>query len=256
MGDNFNITSRNLWNARWQSSRTMVIKEDDTYWGRNGIFMRVMRRQLGEISGNRVVEFGGANSTFLLALAKWADAFVTAVDYSEPGIEKLEELFEINACSVNAVCADMFLWEPGNTKYDLVVHWGLLEHFKDPLPVLEVCKNSLASDGNLVFTMPNMKAWGAALWRRWSPKNYAMHIYHSDKSIDVACEAAGLIVTKRFFWGRPMLQRTRWEHDGLLPRAVTFFQRSFNLANRFVPYYQYGSHSFSMERGFVVKRLK
>jgi len=236
-----------------QKCQTTVIEERDTYWGRNGIFIRFMKRHVGELRNKRVIEFGGANSLFLLALAKWEDAVVSSVDYSETGTEKLESLFEANNCSVNAVCADMFAWDPDNKAYNIVVHWGLLEHFTDPIPVLQVCRRALAADGKVVFTMPNMEAWGAALWRRWSPEDWKLHIYHTDKTVEEACKSSDLQLVKKFFWGRPMIQRTFWEQTGLLPKTMTVVQRSINLVNKVVPFYQYGSRQLSMERGFVAE---
>ena len=253
MNENTNTTSPDFWNDRWNSSHIMVIEKGDTYWGSNGVFLRVMKRHLGDINSSRIIEFGGANSLFLLALTKWENADVSAVDYSETGVEKLRSLFEANNCSINAVCADMFAWNPGENGYDLVLHWGLLEHFTDPVPVLRVCQSALAPAGKVVFSMPNMEAWGSTLWRRWSPENWALHIYHSDNVVENACASAGLQLIKKFYWGRPMLQRTLWERTGFLPKTVSIIQRSINLVNKIVPIYQYGSRWMSMERGFVAQ---
>src|SRR5207249_2403070 len=107
-----------------------------------------------------VVELGGAGSYFLLALAKWERARATAVDYSPPGSALTREIFAANHEAVRTICEDIFEWQPAE-KFDAVLHFGLIEHFADPEPLLRKSAELLKDGGQLVFTMPNMQAWGA-----------------------------------------------------------------------------------------------
>ena len=113
----------------------------------------------------------------LAKLAKWSGADAVAVDYSKESIEQIEEIFEANGCEVKSVFADIMQWDSDGRKFDLIVHWGLVEHFEDPVPLLKKCADLLAPGGTLLFSMPNMEAWGAYIWRRFSASNWSKHIF-------------------------------------------------------------------------------
>jgi 2-polyprenyl-3-methyl-5-hydroxy-6-metoxy-1,4-benzoquinol methylase len=238
-----------------QSAQPLHLNERDVYWGRHGVFVRVLRRQVGSLQGKRIVELGGAGSRFLLAAAKWEGAHVTAVDYSVPGLDRLKALFEANQCSVATVCADLFAWQAPPADAEVVFHWGLLEHFPDPVPLMQLSARLLKPGGAVVFSMPNMRAIGAGLWRLWSPQSWAQHLYHSDEAVDHACRAAGLHMVRRFYWGPIMLQHGPWERTGLLPSVMTVLQRTCNLVNRLTLVYAHGTSRLSRHRGFVARLL-
>lgn len=245
------IVTKAHWNQRWEQVHARPIARNDVYWGANGVFLRLMRRLLPDLDGLRVVELGGAYSHFMLAMAKWCDIDATIVDYSPAGIERTQLLFETNQCPVTTLLADMFAWRPAQS-FDLVVHWGVIEHFPDPRMVLDVCSRLVCPGGRIIFTMPNMEAWGAYLWRNWAPQSWRQHIHHSDAALEQACRDCGLHMQRRFYWGPPLLQKSAWERGGALPRLVSLCQRAVNMPNRIVPIFQYGTRRISHHRGFVV----
>jgi 2-polyprenyl-3-methyl-5-hydroxy-6-metoxy-1,4-benzoquinol methylase len=248
--------SHEAWDDVWrQSAQPLHLNERDVYWGRHGVFVRVLRRQVGSLQGKRVVELGGAGSRFLLAAAKWEGARVTAVDYSEPGLERLRTMFEANECSVETIWADMFTVNGLQGTSDVVFHWGLLEHFPDPVPLMQLSARLLKPGGAVVFSMPNMRAIGATLWQRWSPQSWARHVYHSDAAVNSACGAAGLHRVQCFYWGPLLLQQGPWERTGVLPTVMTVLQRACNLVNRLTYVYAHGDSRLSLHRGFLARLM-
>jgi 2-polyprenyl-3-methyl-5-hydroxy-6-metoxy-1,4-benzoquinol methylase len=255
MTTNEPLTDDRYWQSFWQrgaGTSRWVVPERHHLWGRRGSFIRVMRRHVPRLDGLSVVELGGASSHFLLALAKWCDARATAIDFSAAGLDQLADLFRANGLVVDAVLGDIFEWNPGRT-FDLVVHWGLLEHFARPASVLAVCRGLLAPGGRVVFTMPNMAALGAALWKAWSPKNWATHIYHDDDTVRRACDEAGLVLRDRFHWGAPLIRMDSYERSGVGPSVAGVLQRLVNLPNHVVPCYHLGHALVSQSRGFVAE---
>jgi len=192
----------------------------------------------------------------LLALSKWSGAQAVAVDYSPEGIRTIEGIFAANGCRVEAVLADILKWDTHGRKFDLIVHWGLVEHFADPVPVLAKCAELLEPGGALVFSMPNMDAWGAAIWRRFCPENWSRHIYHSDDFIRASCLAAGLEVRQAFHFGYPLINIARWENPGRLGRLASWLLSKLLQATVavgwMIPIYHFGSRAISSERGFLV----
>lgn len=231
-----------MWSA---DTGIRIISDRDPVLGRNG--WRV--RALPDLRGKRVAELGGGGSYFLVGIAKQG-ALVTAVDYSEVGIELTKKIFAANRVVGDAICADVFNWHPA-VRFDAVLHFGLIEHFEDPVPLLRVCDALLAKEGQVIFVMPNMEAWGARFWRAYSPANWSVHVFHSDERMRAACEAAGLKLTRTFHFGWPLIQIAPWESDRPILRLLSFIQRLTNIAS---PLYRYGTRSISCYRGFVAVR--
>lgn len=217
-------TTTNFWNEQWDErearhSLSSFLHRQD--FGKSGHFLKLMDRIAPNVfSHARVCELGGASSKFLIDLALYKSARVTAIDYSPTGIEQTKALFTLWGVKGDVVLADMFNWDGPKDQFDVVTHWGLLEHFEDPIPVLVASANLIKPGGTLVFSMPNMAAKGAALWHRLAPSNFAAHVYHTDGAIAEACKAAGLTLEKIYYSGPPLLRMSPAEKSGLLPLVV------------------------------------
>lgn len=216
-----------------------------------------MDRQIGltHLRNARIVEFGGAASRFLLDFALYVHAHVTAVDFSPVGIEATRLLFGQYGIQGEAVHADMFSWdiEPGS--FDVVTHWGLLEHFTDPEPVLAASARVVRKDGWVVFTMPNMMAAGASLWRRYAPENYSKHVLHSDKDVADACARVGLQLKSVFYSGPPLLRMAPLEKAGVGPVPINIGHAVLLVIGTLAPsLYVHGHSALSNTRGFVARR--
>jgi SAM-dependent methyltransferase len=187
-------------------------------------------------------------------MAKWLGADVTALDYSPVGLDAGRQLFERNRCSGRFVEGDVLEWR-ADAPYDFVVHWGVLEHFADPLPLLERSARCLRPGGLLMFSMPNMDALGAWFWRRWSPDNWALHVYHPTPAVTGALAGVGFADVATFHYGLPFLKMSEWERPGLLPSAVGAMQKVCSAAARVAPVFdRFGHRRLSMERGFRAVR--
>ncbi len=252
------ITDPAYWDDEWSRLENLVaeVPHDDFYFGADGLFVRMVRRRVGKLAGRRVVEFGGGGANYrLLAMARWMDAEVTAVDYSPVGLRAVRRLFELNGCTGAFIEADVQAWRP-EEPFDVVAHWGVLEHFADPLPLLEQSSRCLRPAGTLVFSMPNMEAVGAFFWKRWSPDNWAHHVHHPDARILPCLEQAGFHAVRSFHYGVPFLKMADWERPARLSGLVDLAQRVSSASARVLPLFDRIGHRYlSMERGFVaVKR--
>jgi 2-polyprenyl-3-methyl-5-hydroxy-6-metoxy-1,4-benzoquinol methylase len=219
------LTDPAYWDGVWAETAVEHLSPLDRRFGRDGEFMRMIRRRVGDLAGTRVLELGAGGANYrLLALHRWGGAHVTAIDYSEVGLEVLTRLFRINGAEVDVVPGD-FLHAPFPKRdFDLVVHWGVLEHFSDPVPVLRVCRAALRSGGRVLFSTPNMEAWAAHGWARYSPRNWSRHVLHDQAALRRACAAAGLEFECEFYFGGVALQMAGWERRGLVPALLGFAQ--------------------------------
>jgi SAM-dependent methyltransferase len=96
----------------------------------------------------------------------------------------------------HAVVATMDALPPG--RYELVSLWETVEHLADPLAMLEACRDRLADDGIVAFTLPNLDAVSARLLREecgfvYGGFNHPGHVnLFSRASFAALLERAGL----------------------------------------------------------------
>jgi SAM-dependent methyltransferase len=215
----------------------------------------MLRRRVGPLDDLRVIELGGAVSYRALALAKWHRARVVISDYSPVGLARTDAIFAANQCPVTTIFGDFFALDLGDERFDLVMHFGVLEHFTDVAGVLRVCAKLLEPGGTIFFTMPNMEAWGASFWRRWAMKNWNTHIFHPDDAIASACDSLGLRLAVAFHAGSPLFKVGAWERRTVGTRILTSAQHTANRIGKVVPIYDRGLRRVSRYRGFVVRAL-
>jgi SAM-dependent methyltransferase len=208
--------------------------------------------QLGDVRGLRILELGGGGpNARLLALRKWGGAAVCAIDYSPTAIELLTSYFAANEERLEGIEGDFLTHDFGSRRFDVITHWGVLEHFEDPGPILARSAQLLAPGGRTLFTMPNMLAWAAALWRAKAPENWSVHVLHLDEAIAAACEAAPLRLERRFHAGLPFVFDTSWEWRGPVAGLLRSTQRGIGVGARWLPLYSMRGPRISKERGFL-----
>jgi 2-polyprenyl-3-methyl-5-hydroxy-6-metoxy-1,4-benzoquinol methylase len=251
------VTTKAYWNSIWShvEADRLVLDESHFYYGRNGLFTKLIARHLGDIRGKSVVELGGGGlNCRLLAMARWLGAQVAAVDFSEEGLRSVANLFEANGCRATFVRQDVCEWTPME-QFDFVVHWGLLEHFKDPTPVLSKSADALKSRGRLLFSMPNMEGIGARYWKRWSPQSWGMHVFHPRALIASSLSAVGFFEPDAFFFGMPFFKITDWEERHVAQLSLDLMQKAASGSARIFPlYHRIGTKSLSMERGYCARK--
>ena len=252
--DQNKVTDESYWDGVWSPAQSSLstLSSSDFYYGKNGLFAKLIHERLGSLKGSRILELGGGGENKrLLSMKKWMDADVTALDFSDEGLKVVKELFDINQCSGHFLNADICSWVP-DQQYDTVVHWGVLEHFIDPGPMLEKSYCALKNNGRLLFSMPNMEAVGAQLWKNWCPENWSKHVFHSKELIEKTLNEIGFSTIESFHYGVPFLKGAEWEIDAMGQRPIDLLQKVCSASARVVPiFHKYGNKHISMERGFI-----
>lgn len=172
----------------------------------NTFYARVHTYFEGLVAGRKnlkILEIGCAHSVWPLYFTKYHHAQVDGLDYSETGCRKTREMWDAQVLSGKIVCADMF--EPPTDmlgQYDLVMSFGVVEHFKDTASCLKACAAFVKPDGQLFTMIPNMSGLVGLLQKYVDRDIYDIHMPLSRSMLVNAHKTAGLSVEEsRYFMG-------------------------------------------------------
>lgn len=157
-----NKTIKGYWDSMWQSGGAAKKIEPRAPGIRNyttrkfhAYFKRVFSSL--DTGQSKLLEIGCANSVWLPYFDKEFGFNVSGLDYSEIGCDRAKRNLDSNGIEGEVVCADLFS-PPSHMLggYDVVVSFGVAEHFEDTSKCLQALSMFLKSDGLLITNIPNM----------------------------------------------------------------------------------------------------
>jgi SAM-dependent methyltransferase len=146
------------WSEYWQAR----LGADDAY-STDGRLIDALCRDRG-LAGARVLEVGpgtGRDAAHAASLG----AQVTVIDYVAESLVLTRRNAEAVGCEIALVHGDALATPFADGSFDVVFHQGLLEHFRDPLPLLRENVRILAPGGVLLVDVP----------QRWHPYTLLKH---------------------------------------------------------------------------------
>ncbi len=137
------------WQRFWEQADRLEL--DDVY-GTDGRMVREVTA-LGDLSAKRVLEVGAGTGRDAVAIAA-AGATVVTVDYVLGSLALTQTAARRAEAAVSPVCGDALSLPYADGSFDVVFHQGLLEHFRDPLPLLRENVRVLRAGGHLIVDVP------------------------------------------------------------------------------------------------------
>lgn len=144
-----------------------------------------------------LLEIGCAKSIWLPYFAKEMNFKVTGLDYSPNGCELSRQILKKNNVSGEIICADLF--EPPKDmlgKYDVIVSFGVVEHFKDTATCLKAISKFLKPGGLLITSVPNLVGWNGSIQKLVNQPVLDIHELIDTNRLKNEYQKAGLQVLK------------------------------------------------------------
>lgn len=143
-----NIESNKLWNYQWRIfSQKIYLKIN------KGVIKEILKITNGDLRGKKILEVGAGSGSDVIDLTK-RGAQCFALDFSKESINICQKLAKQERVDIKAILADCRQIPIESDYFDLVFSVGLVEHFKDPIPVLREQLRVLKKGGFLIIDVP------------------------------------------------------------------------------------------------------
>ncbi|MFH0777659.1 MAG: class I SAM-dependent methyltransferase [Candidatus Eisenbacteria bacterium] len=106
-----------------------------------------------QIEGAQILEVGAGSGRDSVSLVK-AGGRVFVLDYVESSLSVVKEMARAEGVDVQLVCADATNMPFRDGTFDVLFHQGLMEHFRDPSPLIEENRRILRKDGAILVDVP------------------------------------------------------------------------------------------------------
>ena len=191
---------KELWNKYWVSSEIPVAIAP-----RHPGFKNYLNRRFHEYfcqafsgmetQGLKLLELGCARSVWLPYFANEFGFKVYGIDYSEIGCQQAKAILSNAGVDQNIICSDFFTPPESllNT-FDVVVSFGVVEHFEDTAGCLYAFSKFLKHNGIMITNIPNMNGLNSLIFKLVNRPVYDTHFLLDVGELVKAHELAGFEV--------------------------------------------------------------
>lgn len=199
-GGSGGIVEKSYWDQAWR--KNPLPRGFDPRSGRvrdyvNRCFHEQFRQLFSQTDtkGKRLLEIGCARSIWLPYFAKEFGFEVYGIDYSEIGCRQAFELLRREGTAGEIACADFFS-SPcfKGAPFDVVVSFGLVEHFEDTAGCIAALSRFLKPGGMMITNIPNLTGLVGFFQKILNRPVYDLHLPIDRGRLLQAHRASGLEV--------------------------------------------------------------
>jgi SAM-dependent methyltransferase len=229
-----NLTDRAFWKSFWESKKDLIFYLKPTY-----VFGDILAKLIAEKNIKTAVELGGFPGYYATYLKKYQQLDTTLFDYfiHEGLIGQLLQKNGLKPGDIHIIEADLFDHKPEKL-YDLVLSFGLIEHFNDTKAIINTHLQFLNPGGVLFITLPNFKSMNGWIQRKFDRDNYDKHNIASmnPKLLVAYCKQLGLTEAESYYHGKfTVWLENRAEQKGLVKALVKTIWLAGKVFTKIVP---------------------
>lgn len=195
------ITTPDYWEDTW--AHTVVPDPIDPCDGTpENYFYQVMHTLFSRAFGAhcptsaKLIEIGCGGSRWLPYFHRAFGHDISGIDYTMAGVRLAQAILDKAGVRAEIVQGNLFDPPPDWIgRFDVVVSFGLVEHFENTSQVVSACAHYLRPGGRMITLVPTMRGLYGLAYRLLRPAVYRKHIPHSRETLAQAHIDAGLNVT-------------------------------------------------------------
>ena len=245
-----NLTDRTFWQSFWESKKDLIF-----YLKPNYVFGDILAKTTKEKNIKNAIELGGFPGYYATYLKKYQHLDTTLFDYfiHEGIINQLLEKNGLKPGEINIIEADLFAYQPEKL-YDMVLSFGLIEHFNDTKSIIKTHLQFLKPGGVLFITLPNFKGVNGWIQKNFDKDNYDKHNINSMdlQLLADCCRELGLTEVECYYNGRfTVWLENRAEQGGIVKALVKTIWLTGKVVTKIIPF-----ESKSLSPYIVLKAVK
>ena len=245
-----NLTDRSFWKSFWESRKGLIFFIKPNY-----VFGSILAKLIAEKNVKNAIELGGFPGYYATYLKKYEHLDTTLFDYyiHQDLINQLLEKNGLKPGDINIIEADLFNYKPEKL-YDMVLSFGLIEHFNDTKAIIETHLQFLKPGGVLFITLPNFKSVNGWVQRKFDKENYDKHNINSMdlQLLTDSCKQLGLKEIEAYYHGRfTVWLENKSEQSGIAKAIVKTIWVAGKVFSKLVP-----MESKAMSPYIVVKAVR
>jgi 2-polyprenyl-3-methyl-5-hydroxy-6-metoxy-1,4-benzoquinol methylase len=187
------------WSSVWKKS----VKRKSSFHALTGVrnyttiqldsYFQAHLESFNRSNATKLLEVGCANSAWLPYFSQRFGFAVTGIDYSEVGVEQAKEVLFEERVEGTVIEADVFEKnEQLAGAFDIVVSFGLVEHFSPPSDCIRAMSKYLKPGGLMITLVPNFVGVCGSLQKMLNRDVYNTHCLLSAQSLSEEHHKAGL----------------------------------------------------------------
>lgn len=206
MQDPIDKAGRSYWDQVWQGQHLpgavnprSKTRHNHAERGFHDIFGQAFSGE--DRRGQELLEIGAARSAWLPYFAKEFGFRVSGIDYSDIGCEQARAILRNENVNGRVVYSD-FTAPPEDmiSAFDVVISFGVIEHFEDTATCVERLARFLKPGGLMISVIPNLTGNVGWIQKRMCRSIYDVHVLLDRRALRVAHQRAGLnVLSSRYF---------------------------------------------------------
>jgi hypothetical protein len=178
----FTNIEKDHWEKNWQSNVNKNPLSLLNIFNRDAI--NLLSGSLKQVSNPIVLEIGFVPGKYLQYFEKQFNAECHGYDYSETGCKQAREFFSAHGSTVSVHHQDVLTNPPKiSHQAQLIYSIGVVEHFENPVGMINAHLTPLAEDGVAIIILPNYQGLNLWIQKRLDSKNLEIHNLNSMTSV-------------------------------------------------------------------------